>query len=146
MILLLLLLLLVIIIFFLLPGLKSTSRTSPEGNWKFYFTYSNDTNLIYRGNFQLSLQDSTTLEFEITAPKSTRAEKIKATNVSRTENQISGTLLYDRFKIRGGYLKEHFNFIFENDSVFNGEGRCLQYCAEGTEEASIRWHGTKDVN
>lgn len=141
-----LLLLVVIVIFFMLPGENTAQSHSLDGNWKFYFTYSNDTSLVYRGDLNITTHDSVMMNFEIIAPKSVRAEQIVARNINQTDNTISGTLIYDRFKIRGGYLTENFNLTFKGDSVFDGVGKCMEYCAEGTENASIIWHGSKHAN
>ncbi|MCB0688241.1 MAG: hypothetical protein KDC53_17005 [Saprospiraceae bacterium] len=133
-----------ILYFFIPSGPVLKDRPSGiEGDWKFYFTYSNDTSLIYRGNMNVNTADSLMVTFEIFAPHSTRAEKLKARQVQINDKNISGTLLYDRYKIRGGYLEEHFSLDLKTDDTFEGEGHCIQNCAEGTENATIYWFGSK---
>lgn len=124
----------------------SEKESGLSGEWKFYFTYSNDTSLVYRGDLHLEENDSLVLNFQIKAPRSARAEQIQASNVVKTANGVEGRLIYDRFKIRGGYLSEYFNLIFDEKDKFSGQGKCIEYCAEGTEDATIEWHGSRVNN
>jgi hypothetical protein len=59
--------------------------------------------------------------------------------------KLSGSLVYDRYKIRGGFLTEYFELQFNENQTFNGVGRCTEFCAEGTDQSSIRWYGSKQI-
>ena len=145
-VLLIMLLFIIVIVFFLLPSGDSSESANIYGKWDFYFTYSNDTNLIYRGDLEIQIEDSLEVSFAIVAPKSSRSEIIKATNVTREAGKISGSLIYDRYKIRGGFLTEYFEFQFNENQTFEGTGRCTAFCAEGTDQSTIQWYGSKQIS
>ncbi|MBK8501699.1 MAG: hypothetical protein IPL46_05545 [Saprospiraceae bacterium] len=144
-VLLILLLLIAAIAFFMLPSGNSSESGNITGKWEFYFTYSNDTNLIYRGDLEIEMKDSLQVSFAIVAPKSLRPEMIKATKLTMVADKISGSLIYDRYKIRGGFLIEYFELQFNQNQTFSGFGRCTAFCAEGTDQSTIRWYGSKQI-
>lgn len=133
-----------LVVLFMLPdSIDGEQARSKAGVWDFYFFYSNDTTLIYRGDLTISQEDSLIAAFEIFAPRSTRAEQINARNLKIESDTLRGVLVHDLYKIKGGNMMESFEIIFSDRQIFSGQGKCLEYCAEGTEEAIISWHGTK---
>ena len=138
------LLLVALVVFFMIPdNIKGEQAQSKTGVWDFYFFYSNDTTLIYRGDLTISQEDSLIAAFEIFAPRSTRAEQINAMNLKIESDTLRGILVHDLYKIKGGHMTESFELTFSDQDIFSGKGKCLEYCAEGTEESIISWHGTK---
>ena len=142
---------LVILILVLTGGIwKFYNRTedpdainSWSGDWKFYYFYETDSNLIYNGSMQVDPVDST-ISIEILAPKSTRAEKIQIEDWSlNAEGILSGSIVHSLYKIQGGNPSESFQWKVNNDGSFNGTGACIEFCPEGTEEARILWQGTR---
>ena len=116
------------------------------GVWDIYFFYDNDSSIVYNGTLEISGTDSLTAVFEILTPRSRRSEKVKTKSVTFSPNRkkLIGTLVHDMYKIRGGFLEEAFEFDFEeNLQKFSGTGKCVAYCAEGTENATILWQGSK---
>jgi class 3 adenylate cyclase len=118
------------------------------GPWEFYYFYANDSTLIYRGDLTIRIDPTgaTEAEFAIKAPRSSRAEKIGATSLDFSNGHLTGELTHQLYKIKGGHMLEQFSFTFSDPSTFTGSGRCVAYCAEGTEEQTIMWHGTKSPN
>ena len=127
---------------------KNLSPRVLTGAWEFIYFYSNDSTLLYRGDLQLSSGGTTRLQanFKIKAPKSRRIEEINAKALEFSDGKLSGELSHELYKIQGGHMLEQFEFVFSDAEQFTGTGRCVAYCAEGTESLKIIWRGTKSSN
>lgn len=123
---------------FLMPSKKSSSKDW-AGTWEVSYFYENEPNLLYTGSLHISDQDSLSGYLEIYAPKSTRSEILTLQDISLSEDasQISTQVIHNQYKIRGGYMREFFELKLESKEKVSGEGKCLEYCAEGTQDWGI---------
>ena len=123
---------------------KKRLALANAGIWSFSYCYSNNCDLVYTGQFEFTIVDSLKMICEVYAPKSNKPEKITAKNLTYDLNTqtLKGTLVHNRFRIRGDFLKEQFTLLFD-DNVLSGTGRCLSNCAEGTDDVVIKWEGAK---
>ncbi|NND34153.1 MAG: adenylate/guanylate cyclase domain-containing protein [Saprospiraceae bacterium] len=134
------------------PGQESIdnapSLNDLVGDWEFYYFYNNDSTLTYRGDLQLSGSNQSNINavFKVRAPKSRRVEEITARILDFSRGRLSGELSHELYKIRGGHMLEQFDFTFTDAGKFTGSGRCVAYCAEGTESIGISWRGSKSSN
>lgn len=115
-----------------------------SGEWKFFYYYSTDTNLVYTGELQVGLADSS-IHMNVIAPKSNRSEEVKVTEWSVSdEGGLSGVIVHDLYRIRGGHPSESFTLQLTDDQSFEGSGSCIEFCAEGTEGVEMTWRGTRE--
>ncbi len=144
-----LLLSLIILIFGILAVRYLSSKEAAIGNdwsgrWEVSYYYENEPEIKYEGTLQLSFRDTLSGVLEVYAPTSKRAERLTLSGWSLTGSEtIQGAIVHTRYKIRGGYLRESVDLQLENPNTFKGRGRCLAFCAEGTEGAAIIWKGRK---
>ncbi len=123
---------------------SSGSMDQWSGKWKFFYYYSTDTNLVYTGELQVGLADST-IKMNVLAPKSNRSEEVQITEWSVSEEGgLSGVIVHDLYRIRGGHPSESFALHLMDDQTFEGSGRCVEFCAEGTEGVEMTWRGTRE--
>lgn len=115
-----------------------------SGEWKFFYYYSTDTNLVYTGELQVGLADSS-IHMNVLAPKSNRPEEVQVTAWSVSdEGGLSGVIVHDLYRIRGGHPSESFTLQLTDDQSFEGSGSCIEFCAEGTEGIEMIWRGTRE--
>ena len=109
------------------------------GIWDVSYFYENEPNLLYTGSLHINSQDSLSGYLEIYAPKSTQPETLTLQDFSILENanQISGYVVHNQYKIRGGYMREFFELTLDSKEKISGKGKCLEYCAEGTQDWEI---------
>ncbi len=112
------------------------------GQWDFYYYYVNDTTLQYTGTMSCTGVDSLDVVFEVKQPKSTRSRRLKGHLLSVSKSKLTGELTYD-FALKGGFLKEYFEIEKDENQILSGKGRCLAFCAEGTDGVAIEWGGQK---
>ena len=115
------------------------------GKWEIAYFYENEPGLLFQGTMYLNVEDSLSGSAEIYAPRSSRLETVAVTVFSVLEDgaAIRGEMLHTRYKISGGFMREAFELHLESPLTFSGRGRCVAFCAEGTEEAGIIWEGNK---
>lgn len=116
-----------------------------RGKWDVTYYYENHESLQYKGALILNIQGSPSGMFEIFAPYSSRPETLELSGLKFTDNGagFSGFVVHDQYRINGGFLKEQLECKLESPEKMSGTGRCLEYCAEGTEGARIIWQGVK---
>ena len=115
-----------------------------SGEWKFFYYYSTDTNLVYTGQLQVDLADSS-IEMNVLAPKSNRSEEVQINDWSVSEEgELSGIIIHDLYRIRGGHPSESFVLHLIDNQSFDGNGQCVEFCAEGTEGVEMIWRGTRE--
>lgn len=113
------------------------------GEWKFFYYYSTDTNLVYTGQLQVALADSS-IQMNVLAPKSNRSEDVQINDWSVSdEGELSGIIVHDLYRIRGGHPSESFELHLIDNQSFEGEGQCVEFCAEGIEGVEMIWRGTR---
>ena len=107
-----LLLSLIILIFGILGVRYLSSKEAATGNgwngrWEVSYYYENEPEIRYEGILQISLQDTLSGLLEVYAPVSKRPERLTLSGWSLTGNdRIRGTVVHERYKIRGGFLLE----------------------------------------
>ncbi len=128
--------------------LQSTPATTPldqwSGEWKLYYYYSSDTNLVYTGELVVGSADSS-IQMSVLAPKSNRSENVQVTEWSISDGGgLSGIIVHDLYRIQGGHPSESFALHLTDDLSFEGTGRCVEFCAEGTQGVEMIWRGTRE--
>lgn len=128
--------------------LQNASTSTPidqwSGDWKFFYYFSTDTSLVYTGELQVGSADSS-IQMTVLAPKSNRSEKVQISEWSVSdEGGLSGVIVHDLYRIRGGHPSESFALHLMDDQSFEGSGQCVEFCAEGTEGVEMIWRGTRE--
>ena len=117
-----------------------------EGDWNVAYYYENEPQLLFEGILNLRVEDSIRGRLEIYPPKSKKPEVVKLGGLFFEENtlMISGYIVHDHYFINGGHNKEQFEFRLQTAKTFSGNGQCVAFCAEGTEDATIIWQGERE--
>lgn len=144
-------LLLVLILILVLIGLRfflkkaqNISSQDWTGDWKISYFYENEPDLVYYGELQLALQNSLVGAMEVIPPMSNKSEMLELANIQISNNtSIEGEVIHTQYKIQGGYLSENFEWKLVSKDKFQGKGKCIAFCAEGTEDKKITWVGIK---
>ncbi len=124
---------------------ETISAEDWAGAWKITYFYENEPQLKYTGTLRLTFQDTLSSQLTLFAPKSKRPEQVGLAGISTTEEgiRLSGRIIHTQYKINEGFLTEDFYWQLETPDAFSGQGTCVAYCAEGTDDVSIFWKGEK---
>ena len=125
-------------------GSSAEKSSIPVGHWKIAYHYANDANLIYTGEMQISeSDDSIIVDISVKPPRSIRTESLLVEDSKFVDGLLTGRMIHNTYKIKGGFLTESFELTFTDDDSLHGSGKCLDHCAEGTERMGIIWTGQK---
>lgn len=126
----------------------SFSTNDWEGAWEISYFYEKEAGLPYTGTIYLAFKDTISGYMEVFPPKSTRPEKLNLEQlvISKNKAELKGKVIHDGYKINGGYLQESFQLRLEKPGHFSGQGKCLEFCAEGTKDLKIIWEGTRTLS
>ncbi|MEZ5044624.1 MAG: hypothetical protein R2828_32310 [Saprospiraceae bacterium] len=119
-----------------------------EGAWEITYFYEKEAELPYSGTIYLTVRDTLSGYMEVFPPKSTRPEKLNLQElvIAKNKAELTGKVIHDSYKINGGYLQESFQLRLEKPGYFSGQGKCLEFCAEGTKDLKIIWEGTRALS
>lgn len=118
------------------------------GEWKVNYFFDHEPDLVYEGMMHIFSLEPFDGTLEVFAPKAGQPEKVEIKQSAFKDNGLSlhGLLLHSTYKINGGNPTATFDLVLLKPAVFAGEGRCREFCAEGTDGIKINWTGNKINN
>ena len=123
-------------------GTANTKLVAWEGEWDVYYYYETDSSQQFTGVMKCITEDSLQVDFTVRLPQSSRMRQVQTTIQSASRHLLTGEITYD-IRIGGGKLKEYFEIRKDNNGQLSGSGRCVEYCAEYTDQSAIVWGGQK---